>query len=80
MNKHEDILTLLPPPKSIPPEEFCEYKMQMREIHKITVKLPKKKKKKGKKKWFIINFIFIYILSLYIYIFIYIYQIVFYGM
>lgn len=49
MNKHQDILTILPPPKSIAPEDYTEFKMQLREIHKINVKLPKKKKKKKKK-------------------------------
>lgn len=49
VNQHTDLLQLLPPPKSIPPEEYTEFKLQMREIHKITIKAGKKKKKKKKK-------------------------------
>lgn len=35
LNKHTDILPLLPPPKSIPPEDHTEFMMQLKEIHLI---------------------------------------------
>jgi hypothetical protein len=49
VNKHTDILTILPPPKSIPPDDMLEFKLKFREVHGIVVKSKKKKKKKKKK-------------------------------
>jgi ankyrin repeat protein len=47
VNKHQDVMNLLPPPKTISADDYLEYKQQLQEIHKIN--LPSKKKKKKKK-------------------------------
>ncbi|KAM3144131.1 hypothetical protein pb186bvf_003895 [Paramecium bursaria] len=46
VNKFNDVLQILPPPKFIPSNDLLEFKNQMREIHKIEIGKKKKKKKK----------------------------------
>lgn len=48
-NKHPDLLSILGPPRMITPDDLIEFKMQMREIHGISVPIKGKKKKKKKK-------------------------------
>jgi hypothetical protein len=48
--KHEELLPLLPPSKSISPSDLLEFAMQVREIRDFTVKMKKGKKKGIKKK------------------------------